>query len=166
MVQKFVDTKSLFILLLSIGANFVGETLSCDMQNVMRSMLMKNLLVFMLIVFTVSMDEKDVSPNTRLLSSLKLFLAYTLLTKSDIRFTIPAIVLTAGEYLINEYQEYYKKNDDDKLANRLEIPKLTMQYTSFALIFIGVLVSTYKTANSRRVEFGDFIIGKQKCTSF
>ena len=163
--------KGLFLLFLIVSGNFIGNTLSCQIQELFTySMAVKELLVFLLIFFTLNVvDNEKTSPINHLKVSVKIWLLYILLTKMDLKFSILVFTLLGSIYVINQHIEYKKRLDDitkEEEENYFKIMKI-IEKIVIGLSIIGFVTYLMEKKKEYKNNFSikKFLLGKRRCKS-
>ena len=167
--MEITYVKGLFLLFLIVSGNFIGNTLSCQIQELFTySMAVKELLVFLLIFFTLNVVDSDkTSPINHLKISVKIWLLYILLTKMDLKFSILVFTLLGSIYVINQHIEYKKRSDDitkEEEENYLKIMKI-IEKIVIGLSIIGFVTYLMEKKKEYKKAFSikKFLLGKRRC---
>ena len=172
----------IFLLFLAISGNFLAETLSCQMQKLLRNnMIAKQLAMFLLIFFTMDFSDSSLeSPGIKLQKTVFVYILFLLLTKMNLKMTIFAITLLSALYVSHIYKKYYEAiisennpNDIDKqkkeeyaksisMINNLQ--KILMTLTDLVLIS-GFLIYLFEKRQEHKKSFNliKFIFGVKNC---
>ena len=158
--------KSLFLLLLAVFGNFVGGTLSCKTQYYANNyMIVKHLLLFMMIYFSNNLFlDENVNPIEGLKISIIIWVIYLVFTKQDIIFTIISLLLLMSIYIIDNFQNYYEKNNKD-ISDKLLYYRNIVKTIFIINLVIGFLVYLIKQSNEHMADFdiSKFIFGIVNC---
>ena len=183
--------KSIFLIILAVSGNFVGNTLGCQTQSLLMSnMYVKNLLLFFIIYFTISFTNDDKNnPLEMLINSVFVWLLFILFTKQNIYTTMIIFILFFITYFMNNYITYYERlindNNDNKdnkdnieniennnelknIINKLEKIKNYIFIIGFIILIVGFfyyLNYQYNEYNeyNKEFKFYKFIFGKPDC---
>ncbi len=162
-------TKGLFLLILTISGNFMGETLGCKTRKLLtENIYAKYLVTLFVIFFAVDFtDDKNLSPLDNFISAFKIFIMFIIFTRMSLPFTIVAFLGIVSLYVINQYIDYY---ESDKEKNKEIIYKLNkmnniLLYVLIFIIIIGFLLYANKQYREHKKEFSilKFIFGVLKC---
>ena len=166
--------KGLFLLILAISANFVGELLGCKTQKLLtENMLAKHIVLLLLIYFTVDLTSSTVSnPMDTLKSTIQLWVFYILFTKLDTTFTSILFLLLFTLYIANNYLEYLKvktdksekeQNYEKKIPELIQLLSKSIQY----ILLFGFVKYYLKQRNDHKKNFQHtkFFFGTTKCDS-
>jgi len=158
--------KSLFLLLLAVFGNFLGGTLSCKTQYYANNyMIVKHLLLFMIIYFSNNLFlDANVNPIYGLKISIIIYLIYLIVTKQDIIFTIIFLLLLMFLYIIDNFQNYYEKNNKE-IYQKLMYYRNIIKYLLIINLVIGFFIYIIKQLNEYNVNFDitKFIFGIVNC---
>jgi hypothetical protein len=158
--------KSLFLLLLAVFGNFVGGTLSCKTQFYANNyMIIKHLLLFMMIYFSNNLFlDENVNPIYGLKISIIIWVVYLIFTTQDIIFTIISLVLLMSIYIIDNFQNYYEKNNKD-ISDKLLYYRHIVKTLFIINLIIGFSVYLIKQSTDYGFDFdiSKFIFGVVSC---
>ena len=172
--------KAVMLILLAVSANFVGQTLGCDLQELLsNNMIYKQLLILFLVYFTVQFTEDEEVPSHPTINMGKAVLVwifYILFSKTHIQSTFAIFILLAILYTLSSFKNYYRKleNIDDDTVSKEDIIKnqnlveLLQNITAY-VIAITVIVSFIFYYLDKKQEYGKtftifkFISGVTKC---
>jgi hypothetical protein len=158
--------KSLFLLLLAVFGNFVGGTLSCKTQYYANNyMIVKHLLLFMMIYFSNNLFlDENINPIYGLKISVIIWVIYLIFTKQDIIFTIISLILLMFIYLIDNFQNYYEKNNKE-ISDKLLYYRSIVKNLFVINLVIGFFVYLIKQSNEYIADFDitKFIFGIVNC---
>ena len=168
------NSASLFILYLVIASNFLPQTFSCRLQELMNtSMVAKHLFAFMTLVFFVVLSniKEPPTPGTIVLVSLGIYLWFIMSTRLHLSVWIGLIILLGIIYLLQLFENNLKDKNQNSDANTIENIQLTkkiLTYVSLAVTSIGFIVYL----GEKKLEYGNefsamtFILGNPKCKGF
>lgn len=161
--------KGIVMLVISIGANYIGDTLNCNTRKLLENMFIKHLFSFTLLYVTIDMsiDSKKINPTEQFKASIITYIAYLMFTKMNLYFVIAASILGATAFVLGRYLNYWKeKGDDDdplykKIKRRKEIIEAMLVYT----ICIGFIFYFYekKVQHKENFDYIKFIFGRDIC---
>lgn len=164
--------KEIFLLILAVSGNFVKETLSCKTQKLLNeNMLAKHLIVFLIIYFSLGFtSEKPSHPVELATNSLIIWVLFLLITKMSLEFTILVFVLLSVRYILTDYIEYYKSENEEKNKDLIENVNLLGEYISSLIIGLVILGFTLYLRRQYKDHYGSwstfkFIFGVSKCKS-
>lgn len=173
--------KSVLLLTLAVSGNFVGNTLSCKTQyNLTNNMLLKHLLLFFIIFFTLSYTKSTIlNPNELLKNSLIIWVCFLMYTKQNAKFTIVSSLLIVATYVLNNYEEYYNEllkieteTENDKKDYKSKSIKISkFKNITYNLIVVSIISGFLFYLYEKKKEYGEnfdpktFIFGKVTCDS-
>ena len=144
-------------------------------------MLVKHIVFFMLIYFTINVYNEDtIHPKQLFSSSLIIYLLFLLFTKQSLIFGIFIIILLCIEYIIYNYISFYKnklekngttdksKQENKNINDLIDLLKklsVIILYIILVLLIIGSISYYIKQKNSYKNNFDiiKFIFGVNKC---
>ena len=137
---------AIFLILLAITANFIGDTLTCDTQKILNNNpYVKFFIIFCLIYFTLSLSAQAnsvaVHPLFTLISSFIILLFYILFIKCNIYFIVMCFILLFVVLILQNYIYFYNNvTEEDSLEDRTNKIKKLERYIQFIIVFIGILL--------------------------
>lgn len=167
--DKFTESiRAVFLLFIAICANFLGNTLNCGLQfDLTTTPLLRNLFLYILIVFTIDFTSKDSMSVEEIMSkSLIIYIFYIMLSKQDYITLYIIITLLISTYLCYLQTNYLKENGKDT--------KFFDELSSFIVFGIGVitiigfLMYFSRQYNEHKNDFDimKFIFGTNQCDKF
>jgi heme/copper-type cytochrome/quinol oxidase subunit 2 len=162
-------TKGLFLLILTISGNFMGETLGCKTRKLLtENIYAKYLVTLFVIFFAVDFtDDKNLSPLDNFISAFKIFIMFIIFTRMSLPFTIVAFLGVVSLYVINQYIDYYEidKEKNKEIIHKLKRVNNILLYIIIFIIIIGFLLYTYKQYKDHKKDFSilKFIFGVLHC---
>tara|TARA_B100000902_G_scaffold385930_1_gene427910 strand:+ start:1121 stop:1639 length:519 start_codon:yes stop_codon:yes gene_type:complete len=170
--MKDIDNtiKGLFLLILAVAGNFVGETLGCKTQKLLsENMLAKHFVIILILYFAIDFtSEKLNTPFDTFKLALIIYIFFILFTKINSQFTLLILILLAFIYVINGYINYYKKNDKkNPIIKKLEDIKnlLYISTMGFILLGFGLYFIKQRRDYSKNWSTTKFLFGTRKCKS-
>ena len=166
--------KGLFLLILAVSANFVGNLLGCKTQKLLtENMVAKHIVLVLLIYFTVDFTNDTIShPLETFRSTVKLWIFYLLFTKLDMLFTTMIFCMLFCLYISNNYLEYLdnkivKTEYENKIYGKLEVLIKILSKLILVLLVIGVLKYYLKQRKDHKKKFkhSKFFFGTTVCDS-
>ena len=166
--------KGLFLLILAVSANFVGNLLGCKTQKLLtENMVAKHIVLVLLIYFTVDFTNDTIShPLETFRSTVKLWIFYLLFTKLDMLFTTMIFFMLFCLYISNNYLEYLdnkivKTEYENKIYGKLEVLIKILSKLILVLLVIGVLKYYLKQRKDHKKKFkhSKFFFGTTVCDS-
>jgi len=163
---------ALFLLLLAVSGNYVGETLGCQTQKLFAGMWTKELLTIFIIYFSIDLTNggNQEHPMTNIFTALKVWICYLLFTKMDIIPTIMVILMLISIYVSENYRKYYQENSDN-VDDFEEMNKSIQKYQSIVfnlsilVVFVGFIFYLIEKRQEYKKNFDifKFILGVRKC---
>jgi hypothetical protein len=169
--------KGVFLLLLAVSGNFVGETLGCQTQYLMtNNMIVKQLIIYFLIYFTVDFtSQQNLHPVESFKKTTIIWVLYLLFTKMNITYTGIAAAILVGIYISSDYATYYQTQIDDNIQdenNQEELDKYqNMQNNLLKGLVVVIIVGFLSYLSEKRQEYGQnfnfitFLMGVPNCKS-
>ena len=171
---RFLNTISaVFLVLLAVSGNFVGETLNCRFQKVLsNNMFYKHLVLFVIIYFSISFSnqEKTNSPIQLFIRSFTIWSVYVLFTRTDVPYNFIIVILLFLLLLEKDYISYLKAIDIDFYEENLYLFVFGSQlliYLLFSMLAIGFYQYYKRQKNEKKSDFQllTFLLGSPKCES-
>lgn len=158
----------LFLLYLMVSSNYMGTLFGCRVQDLMQNnMLIKHLLAFFALYFTISLFDKDSeekSPLTKLKNSFGIYILFLLSTKMTYTTWVLYLFLLATIYVISIFQRtpgWIKPEYEEKVR---KIQKLLIAGSLGVLIFGFLLYYGEKKLEFQKdFDIYKFISGNPKC---
>jgi hypothetical protein len=172
-IMKDLNINGVFLLYLIIAANFLAQTFSCDLQNLLNNnQYLKHLIGFLTLHFFVTLtstDKKLTKDKTlyfkQFSTSILLYIVFIMSTRMiGLSFGLFFILITAV-YLINSYADTLDPDEHKKYIDNLR--KLTRYLTILSIV---VLVSGFLMYyGEKKLEYKDnwdmskFLFGNVEC---
>jgi hypothetical protein len=168
------NSASLFILYLVIASNFLPQTFSCRLQELMKtSMVAKHLFAFLTLLFFVVLSnaKESITPGNIALISLGIYLWFIMSTRIHLSVWIGLIILLGTIYLLQLFETNLKEKKQSSNATTIENIQLTkkiLTYLSLIITVMGFIVYL----GEKKLEYGNdfsivtFILGNPKCKGF
>ena len=162
-------SKGLFFLILGVSSNFIGETLGCQVQQLLTENLWaKQLLTFMTINFglDLTIGEETLSLRQNLFITIVIYLFYLMFANMNFKFSIVGFVLMTIIYQANKYIKHHKIKKEDlekvknveKLRNNLVIGLTVIVVVGFVYYYLW-----QRREYSDNWNFAKFLFGTGKC---
>ena len=173
--QRYI-LKSLLLLTLAVSGNFIGSTLSCQVQYQMtNNVYVKHAILLFVIYLTLTgLDPKagSKSPMYSIKNTLIIWGFYVMFTKQGLVFSTIAIALLAISYIADQFATYYEKRDGNlsKVKTRSSCFNIIRDVSlgGCALIitigFASYLLAKY-SEYGKMFDVIKFIIGTPVCDS-
>ena len=183
--EKSLPLYSIFILLLIISGNYVGELFPCRIRHAFtHNILFKHSIAFLTVLFFVVLTDpyKQIKVNDLLLTSVKLYGIFILLSNTITPAFYLALVLAGTTYVTNLKKKEYldekeslekKENKDVKKINMLEeqIKKIEQLNQVCILLFLVVTISgsliylgEKKYEYKNNFSYYKFFLGTPECS--
>lgn len=175
-LNSVIPLYSLFLLVLVICGNYIGEVLPCRFQKIMhRSMRCKYVFTFIILVFFVVLSSKeDQKLRGIFYNSIIIFIWFIFLAKNTINFFFINCSIFFIIYLLYllkvQYMNEIEKNPDinEKLQNRIE-KIILINNILIILAFIFTIFGFILYLGEKKIEYGKkfrykyFIFGRRNC---
>ena len=154
-------TPLLFILTLTILTNFIGDTINCKIQGIIKTnFIFKHTIIIFLIYTTIAIMDtnNNNNPIIHLKKTLILWFLYVMFTKTSLNISITIIILMIFLFIIEEYIKYYKneKNKNELLMSKLNKINNYLKHIILFVIVFGHLYYIYKKHTKYNIEFDIF----------
>jgi len=169
------EIKGLFLLVLAITGNFIGETLGCKTQKLLsENMILKQVFIVFMIFFALSFTSSDVvNPSTHVKKAFIVWIFYILFTKMNLTFTIATFLTLLALYIVGLYIDYYKKidnkdsNQHKELLAKFETYKNALTKVILLLVVIGFVLYFIQQHQDHKTDFSlyKYLFGVRKCAS-
>ena len=162
--------KGIFLLILAISGNFIGETLGCKTQKLLKeNMFAKQFAVYLIIYFVLGFtNDSNEHPVTIAFNALVIWILFILFTKMSLFFTILVFLLITVRYImIITIQHYNEKSNSENLVNLIKNFSSYVDYSIIGFILIGFILYFRKQYIEYYKEWSTykFIFGVNKCKS-
>ena len=168
-VSNFKESNYLpavFLLILTISGNFLAETFSCSVRELLENnFVAKQILLFFIIYFTNTFNAGDEgNPFDKLKKTFVIYIFFVMFSKMDLFFTIVGFGILCAIYINNDYYKFrlnQKKQVSgyyNILINSLRILLLLWTFTGFTIYFIK-----QKSKHKKNFNLKTFFIGKKAC---
>lgn len=169
--------RSLLLLTLAVSGNFVGSTLSCQVQYQMtNNVFIKHVIILFIIYLTLTVLDPyagNKSPVYSVKNTLIIWAFYIMFTKQDLFYSSLSIVLLAIAYISDQFVMYYDKINKDTNPEKKQTANIakSMRNFSFGGSALVIIVGFASYLISKQNEYGDkfditkFIFGTPICDS-
>jgi hypothetical protein len=131
-----LNVVAVFLLLLAVSGNYVGETLSCQTQKLLtNNMLVKHVVVVSMLYFTMTLTEEVKHPLITFAYAIGYWLLFLMATKTNLFFAGILFFILSGIYVLQNYIQFLKSKNRTK-----EMKTFQVLIPIGTGIFIGVLV--------------------------
>ena len=163
------EIKGLFLLVLAITGNFIGETLGCKTQKLLtNNMMLKQIFIVFMIFFALSFTSSDIlKPTVHIKKAMIVWIFYILFTKMNLNFTILAFLLLLAIYILGEYKTYYKSTNNKKMMDKIEHYKQLLSKCVIILVVLGFVIYFMKQYQDHKNDFSalKYLFGVKNCAS-
>jgi len=158
---------AIFLILLAVCGNFVAETLNCTIQrHLTENMILKSLVIFALIYFTMNFTEKNVvHPISQLKNTFVIWIYFVMIARLNDKYTLAVSVLILLSYVIRNYEKYYENTKQVKLQKQLK--KIN---SWIVIVLIGISIKGFisylvqkKKQYKKDFDMIKFVFGTQTC---
>lgn len=158
---EFDIMKAVLLIVLSVGGNYVGETLGCETQKFLtNNMYYKQILILFLIYFTITFTDSSEIPSHPIESMKKatiVWILYFLFTRMHLTSTIVSFFILAGLYIVTSLKDYYEK------MSKLNIENSEEDYQSYANVYTNInTILSYTLAGVIMISFVVYLIHKKQ----
>jgi hypothetical protein len=160
-----------FLILLVVFGNYIGQLLPCNLQTLLtRHIYAKHILIIFLIYYTVHMNDKSyTSPLELLKYTLMIYALFLLFSKQNIYIALIVLILLGLEY-INYSIITYNINSSHPTSINIDIlDKINriFNYLIFILLLLGFIFYFIKQRKDHKKDWSiiKFIFGSIKCTN-
>ena len=165
--------KSIFLLVLAVSGNFVGETLSCKTQyHMSNNMAIKHMVILMLIYFTLNFTSSETPHPLEVAKKTALiWVVFVMFTKMTVEYTLAGFLVLIAFFVLTNLVDYEEtQSSEEKQCSYVNLYKKGQQVLFF--VFLGVLAKGFtKYMTEKRAEYGDsfkmqkFLLGVTQCDS-
>lgn len=165
---------SVFVLLLIISGNFLGELMPCRVREELSSnMVLKHFFGYLTLVFFAIVTVFKTSSMNILLLSFLVYLYFIVLSKTNWRFWIVVVFLLGISYIIHVWGLTYKKEQgkegelkiEDSIINMFPTIQVSLVWLASVLTVIGSIVymGNKKKEYGKDFSYIHFFLGKPEC---
>ena len=158
------------LLLLAVSGNFLGNTFGCQIYDTLtNSILYKNILVFLLMYFTIYFAERyPEHPGISVAKALILYCFYLIFVKQLPQTLILGLFLLVAAFVCEQYKDYnnaqtIKQNDEE--VKKLELAEIILisLCAGISIIGFGIAFKHSKTTNVN-ITLLKYIFRDYKCS--
>ena len=173
--SEFINASiSVFVLLLIISGNFLGELMPCRVREELSSnMILKHFFGYLTLVFFAIVTVFKTSSMNILFLSFLVYVYFIVLSKTNWRFWIVVVFLLGISYIIHVWGLTYKKEHseegelgyEDSIINMLPTIQLSFVWLASVLTIIGSIVymGNKKKEYGKDFSYMYFFLGKPEC---
>ena len=165
--------KGCILLLFTLISNFNANTLSCQTEKLFRNVVVQHLTNLIIIYLFIDLNNKITDdPLKSITKSILVWICYIMVSRMDIYIILLVVGLFISSYIIQKYIDYYKsnnekykKNEKNKVINKLNNAKQIIVYIIIITTILGFSNYLYKNIKEHKSKFNllTFIFGKTKC---
>ena len=164
---------AVFLMLLAISSNFIGDTLTCQTKKILNhNIYVKFFVIYCIIYFAMSLsaqaNNSPIHPFKLTFVSFIIFVFYILFIKCNIFFVITTVIILFILLVLTNYAYYYNNNTGYNYTQRLKmvkyiskIFKLLLSFV-FLLILFGFIIYSKNQYNCKK-SILDFVFNKTIC---
>ncbi len=159
------EIKAVFLLIIAISANFLGNSLNCGLQKGLTdSIIIRHLFLYLMIFCTIDFTAKDnMEPLDIMKRSFIIYLFYILLSKQNIETLILIFILLISIYILYLKINYEEKQGNDTLIYADSIEFLSYTVALISIVGFGFYFNRQYNEHSDSFDIITFIFGKNKC---
>lgn len=159
------EIKAVFLLIIAISANFLGNSLNCSLQKGLTdSIIIRHLFLYLMIFCTIDFTAKDnMEPLDIMKRSFIIYLFYILLSKQNPETLILIFILLISIYILYLKVNYEVKQGNDTLIYADSIEFLSYTVALISIVGFGFYFNRQYTEHSDSFDMITFIFGKNKC---
>jgi hypothetical protein len=172
---KELNILAVFLLLLAVSGNFIGETMSCQSQKFLsENMFAKHFIIVSMLFFTMTLTNTEVvNPLVTFGWALIYWGLFLLATKTHLVATIVLFLVLGSIFVLQNYAAYLEKELEKEENSQFEkdidniegyaIPILT--YAFLGILVIAFIAYFVKQWRDHRANFNPlkFLFGVPKC---
>ena len=129
--QGWMEIRPLFVLVIAISGNFLGDTLGCGMRRLLaEDLVVRHALLILTIYVTLETQKSVLARATQSLGMWLLFLAFT---KMDARFTLATLLGLVVAYELDVHARHAADDRSEDLAHRVEAGVLLLMVVGVVL---------------------------------
>lgn len=159
--------KGLFLLILTLLGNFLGETIGCQTRRVLtNNMFVKQFVILCLIYFTISFTGLiGENPIDVMKKSFILWVFFIMFTKTDFLFSSMIFIMLAITYILETFISYHiKQNTSNEFIQNLENYRNWLIIVTDVVTFVGFILYLHKQIiEHKNFDILTFIFGKRIC---
>lgn len=162
--SKFIVAIIIFIIF--IVGHYVEDLMHCKIIYYLRNSRLIKYGVGLLIVYTTMLTfDEGKSPNRAFVDALIVFAIFIIFSKTNIYFTLVAMLILITIYIIETYINYYDKIDEHDKAKKLNKVNKILYIPLGIIIGIGFIFYFFqkKLEYKNKFSYYDFIFGIKKC---
>lgn len=157
---SWIQIRPLFVLVIAISGNFLGNTFSCPTRRLLAEDLFVRHALLMITIYVTLETQKEAWK--RVVQSVGLWLLFLLFTKMDARFTLAAL---AALVVVYELEDRKKGEADEVAAAKARDLSIYVQVFVLLLMVVGVIVYARKQRldHPANWSWSRFFFGVSRC---
>lgn len=175
MINLFISsdklTTAVFFLFLGMVSGYITDgIMSCGIQKmVMDSILIKHIIFFILIYFSIGfVDAETTSPLTILVSAIFVYVMLIIIMKSQKQYVLAGIIMLGVLYVLQKISKSYEADNTDETKIKIvERASFFVTVGIFLTIGVGFFVYLNRQYREHKATFTlqKFFFGTNKCES-
>jgi len=172
-IINFSNYSLVFSLYLIIAVNFLSQTFSCHVQDLLQNMYVKHLVgIFTLFFFVLIIKNKKTDDEylyfKNILSTIFLYVIFICSLRINKQFFIVFITIICINFGIRGYIESLNPSLFDAKIKKLEEYSKYLTICSVLIIFIGIILYYIEKKKQYGKNFNNimFFIGNKDCNKF
>ncbi len=159
------EIKAVFLLIIAISANFLGNSLNCNLQKGLTdNVFIRHLFIYLIIFCTIDFTAKShMDPLDIMKKSLIIYLFYILLSKQNAETLILIFILLISIYILYLKVNYEEKQGNDTFIYGEYIDNLAIIVGLISIVGFGFYFNRQYTEHRDSFDIITFIFGKNKC---
>ena len=143
---------AVFLVLLGLTSNYLGEIFGCKTQQLLQNDYIKHICILAIIYFTVSFsDSENVNPITKFKDSVLIWAALIMTLKMSPDYNKVIFILLSIIYVLYDYIKYYKKNNIEHDRTK----KLTVLINYLQIVVVCIILYGFrKYYNLQKLQHG------------
>jgi len=168
-LEQDIPLYTIFILILIISANFLGQLFPCKIQRILDcNIYIKHIFSFLTLMFFVILSAPiggSMKVNDILIKGFILYILFIILTKTNHIVFLIIIILLGVLYLLVLKINEIKDSNNKELEDRLNVIYNYISYLILILLIIGFLMymGEKKIEFKNKFEYSKFIFGIPYC---
>jgi hypothetical protein len=158
--------KGLLLLILVIIANFLGTTINCESQHLIRtSPITRNIAVYLLIYFTIQLySSPEIHPIKQFKNAFGIYVLYILLMKQNRYLFLFNSFLIIIIYINSEIKDYHiRRNEKEKIDSDRKYNTILVWILVVSLL-LGFILHLIDMKANNNFNWIVFLFGNNKCS--
>ncbi len=169
LMNQFIYIGGLFLILLTIGGNFLEETFGCQTRRLLKkNKYAKNIFLLLLVFFTINFSDRksSLTPFEKIKSTIIVWLAFLIFKHLTVELCILIFISLSIMLILIEFSKYYKngKNKNTQIVNNINNSIYILDCFLLLLFIFGIL-QYYFNLKRQKKEFKlfEFLFGIKHC---